>query len=56
MIERKLLAPNNRKDIPLQQLLGVQFATPKYPKSNERPRIFSHGRPGKGVQGESVNK
>lgn len=56
MVQRKQLAPNNRQNIPLQQLLGVQLAPYRYPKSNETTSIKTYDRPGKGVEGESVNK
>ena len=54
MIPRSAMVPNNRRDVPLEELLSVQFVPIKYPKSNETPSIYAWDTPGRGQQGESV--
>lgn len=55
MIPRRALAPNNRRDVPLDELLSVEFAPyiNSY-KANETPSIYTWDTPGRGQQGESV--
>lgn len=54
MIPRKPLAPNNRAGMPLEELMGGQFAKIKYPKNFEKATIKTWSGPGRGQQGESV--
>lgn len=54
MIPRSNLAPNNRRNVPLDELLSIQFVTPKFPKSIETPSVKTWDTPGRGQQGESV--
>jgi hypothetical protein len=56
MIPRSNLAPNNRKDVPLEELLSIEFAPyiNSY-KADETPSIPVYQSRGRGQQGESVS-
>jgi hypothetical protein len=55
MLERKFIVPNNRKSNRLSDFVRAQAIYLNYPKANEKQRVFSYLRPGRGAQDDGAS-